>query len=69
MDITGHELNVRQGSCQAMWSQWIFCCGADERRTRRQISGGSGHEYVFGGRIEKKARFLGCNKSTEEFVM
>jgi hypothetical protein len=52
-----------------MWSQWIFCCGADERRTRRQISGGSGHEYVFGGRIEKKARFLGCNKSTEEFVM
>ncbi len=52
MDITGHLLNVRQESCQAMGSRRDSCYGAEERRTTRQISGGMGMVWFsrgFGG--------------------
>jgi hypothetical protein len=32
VDIIGHWLNVRQGSCQTMGSQQNFCYGTKERK-------------------------------------
>jgi hypothetical protein len=40
MDITGHWLNVRQRSCQAMGNQWNSYCGAKKISTSMQINGG-----------------------------
>jgi hypothetical protein len=56
VNITGHSLNVRQGSCQAMGSWRNSHSGAEERRTTRQISGGMGMVWFsrgfWGGRLD-----------------
>jgi hypothetical protein len=61
MDITGHWLNVKQGSYQVMGSQQNSCCGAEERKTTKVDKWGRGDGLVLGGRgfKKRKARFLG----------
>jgi len=40
MDIIGQWLNVKQGNCQVMGSQWNFRYGT--KKITRQINGGGG---------------------------